>query len=108
VYVKELGVGNTLVIKIKGNITTGYGWYLDNPKELHEEKIISPLNLDEHNSAEYVTDKHEKGMSGVGGNYYFKFKLLSATNGTTPLRFVNKRAWEKEDFTTINVNLKIN
>ena len=85
-----------LVIQIKGNPTTGYGWYLDNKNEVESSEKLKILNLNDNNSTDdYVSDPHEEGMTGYGGYYYFKFKVIKS-DVEQDLVFINKRPWEKE------------
>ena len=95
--------GDEFFIKIHGNPTTGYAWYLN--ENSNRDNLLA-LNLNENNSStNYETDPHESGMVGVGGNYYFKFKGLKT--GQYNLLFVQKRAWENyniaERFVLLNV-----
>ena len=90
-------------IKVRGNPTTGYGWYLS---ENSDKENLLTLNLDEYNSCnDYVVDKHPEGMVGVGGNYYFKFKGLK--EGNYNLMFIKKRAWEQNNIAEKRVVLKV-
>jgi predicted secreted protein len=97
-----------LVITMRGNPTTGYGWYLKNANELNEDVLI-PKNLNEHNTAkDYVTDEHPEGMVGVGGSYKFKFLCNKASEENVDLVFEYKRPWEKNEAlrtVTVKVNL---
>ncbi len=86
----------TLVVKIQGNPTTGYGWYLDNHKNLRTDEL-KPLNLDESGSPdEYKTDPHPPGYVGVGGYYYFRFQPKKP-GVTVDLVFIHKRIWSPEE-----------
>ena len=94
-----------IVIKIRGNPTTGYAWMIENVDHI-DRNLIAPLNLNKYNSTnEFITDPHEEGMTGVGGYYLFKFKPLML--GTVNLNFIYKRAWEDNYSykveTTINI-----
>lgn len=96
-------VGDILSIKIKGNPTTGFIWMLD-PANLNKN-ILKPLNLNEHNSAEYIPDTHPEGMVGFGGNYKFKFEALA--EGNIDLKFINKQPWMPDIARTVSVKVKI-
>ena len=90
-------------IKVAGNPTTGYSWFLN---ENSDENNLKALNLNKYKSSEdYVINKHPEGFVGVGGVYYFNFKGVQ--KGNFNLLFVNKRPWEetnaKERRITINV-----
>ena len=99
----DAGLNDEFFIKIHGNPTTGYGWYL---MENSNKEDLLALNLDENNSSEnYETDAHPEGYVGVGGDYFFKFK--GAKQGQYNLLFVKKRIWEQnvisEKYVVVNV-----
>ena len=82
------------IIKVAGNPSTGYGWFLGKKTE---DNGLKCTNCDEYNSSnDYKVDKHPAGMVGVPGNYYFIFS--GEQKGHIDLEFVNKRPWEKESF----------
>jgi predicted secreted protein len=99
-------INQILQVKIRGNPTTGYGWFIINLSNL-DQKVLKPLNLNEYNSTDdYITDTHPPGFVGVPGYYYFKFLPINISNGTL-LTFVNKRPWEETDERTVNLTVKI-
>ena len=71
--------GEIFQILIEGAPSTGYSWYLKNKDELIKSKI-TPLNLNEYNSVEWIGNPHKKGMVGYGGNFNFLFKLENNSN----------------------------
>jgi len=83
-------------IKIAGNPTTGYSWYLENAEELKSSDVILPTNLNERNgSDDYVSVPHEEGMVGYGGTFIYKFNVKDACGKELPkLNFGYKRPWE--------------
>ena len=89
--------GQTFSIKIRGNKTTGYSWFLLNPEKLDKE-TIEPLNLNEHNTTtNYQMDENPNHLSGVGGFFYFDFKIPeNAETQMLELSFVHKRPWEDQ------------
>ncbi len=97
----------TMVIRIRGNPTTGYLVSLkSNISEFGKVPVITPLNLNKKNSTDdYFTDKHPEGFVGVGGFYYFKFSC--EREGTNKLEFENKRTWDTSDATILTVNLTV-
>jgi predicted secreted protein len=100
-------VGKVLIVKIRGNPTTGYGWYLENVGLLNNAQL-EPLNLNEyHSSDDYITDEHEPGMVGVPGSYYFKFKAHVALADPIELKFSHKRPWEDQPLRTASVLVTI-
>jgi len=94
----------TFNVKIQGNPTTGYSWYLDNVDEVNGSGV-EPLNLDETNSGDYIQDNAQSGMDGVGGTFVFKFQVKEVDDLPT-LKFVYKRPWEKSAIATAEVNLE--
>jgi len=91
------------ILKVNGNPTTGYSWYLSaNSDEIN----LKCLNLNKWKSSEnYVVDKHETGFVGVGGTYYFKFQGVK--EGTYDMTLIKKRAWEPEAIQTKNIQVEI-
>ncbi len=95
--------GSIIVLKLKGNPTTGYSWYL-NDSNL-DTSMIKPLNLNKYKSAEYKSEPHPEGFVGYGGTYYFKFEALKT--GSTSCSFSYKRVWMKENNKTYNITFTI-
>lgn len=90
-YEFNAGVNDEFYIKIHGNPTTGYSWYLS---ENSDKENLLALNLsDVDSSADYQVDPHPPGFVGIGGTFYFRFKGLK--EGNYNLFFVKKRIWEK-------------
>ncbi len=88
--------GSEFNIKIAGNPTTGYSWFLNNEDEL-KKGGVQPTNLDEYKSADYVQDDAPMGMAGVGGKFDFKFKLDEGKKNVPEIMLSYKRPWEKND-----------
>ncbi len=78
-------------LKIKGNPTTGYEWYILNYDELSNLDIIC---LNKHNSGDFISDPHESGIVGIGGTYTFRFKVNSHNNNFKTIKLIYKRDWE--------------
>ncbi|ORX41843.1 hypothetical protein BCR36DRAFT_170522 [Piromyces finnis] len=97
----EVEEGSYFDVKLSGNPTTGYSWYLDNINDI--EDAIELLNGD----GDYIQDKSKPGMSGVGGTFIFKFQVKK-TDKLPSLRFVYKRIWEETSIATAEVILKSN
>ena len=110
---KELKVEDNKEFKIvlQGNPTTGYSWFMTNSEAVKNSNVIEILNLNEYNgSQDYVKDASEPGMVGVGGAFYFKFKVKNGAGKELPkLIFEYKRPWEKEKPVIGNaeINLKL-
>jgi len=101
--------GEIISLKIRGNKTTGFGWYLENRDAL-EKNIIDPLNLDESKSTQdYMVDENPDHLMGIGGYFHFDFKIMdNAEKKTVELIFSNKRPWEdKQPMTLVHVNVII-
>lgn len=91
------------ILKVRGNPTTGYSWYLSKNSD---EKNLKCLNLNKYNSSEnYVVDKHPPGFVGVGGTFYFKFQGVK--EGNYDVILVKKRPWEPEPIQTKTVKVEI-
>jgi predicted secreted protein len=77
--------GQTFIVALKSNPTTGYTW---NIKNAGNEKVISLLDT------AYVNDAsdNQPAIVGQGGRQYWYFKALQA--GTTELQMVYARPWE--------------
>ena len=96
--------GKFFTIKIRGNPTTGYGWYLENPTQ--NKKFLKAFDLNEQNeSIHYIPDKVPPGWTGGGGFYYFRFLALSS--GEVTLIFNNKRPWDPNSSHTYSLNVII-
>ena len=82
-------------IALEGNPTTGYSWFMKNVEEVKNSGLIEILNLNEHNSTEYL--KEGGNLLGQGGVFCFKFKVNNKEKKDMPkLIFEYKRPWEKE------------
>lgn len=91
------------IMKVSGNPTTGYSWYLTSNSD---ESNLKCLNLNKWKSSEnYVVHQHEPGFVGVGGTYYFKFQGIK--EGLYVVTLVKKRIWEQEDIQTKNIKVEI-
>jgi predicted secreted protein len=94
-------LGRYFTFKIKGNLTTGYGWYVENVSTI--KRYVTPLNLNQDNSTnEYY---QESGRFGAGGNYYFRFKAIR--KGTIYILFSNKQLWDPSTVTRYYFRIKI-
>jgi len=77
----ELNVGQSFVIALESNPTTGYTW--------HEDFDKSFLELLGH---EYERSLAGEGLVGAGGTESFEFKALK--KGETEITMVYKQGWE--------------
>lgn len=86
---------------VEGNPTTGYQWYVikNDP-----EKILTFNNLNEFNTTnDYIPANN---MPGSNGLYYFNVK--AANNGTVPVSFIYKRAWDDEPAFNFTIYTSVN
>ena len=92
----KVKVGDTISLKIAGNITTGFSWQVAELDANYLQQLGDP---------EYKTDS---ALTGAGGMYTFKFKALSA--GTTTLTLNYLRTWETnippEKIYTLTIEVK--
>ena len=95
----------TIVLIMKGNPTTGFSWLVEDPKKI-DKTILEPLNINKFNTADdYVSDPHEQGMVGYGGNFHFKFRPLK--EGKTSIKFLYKQPWMPNSAYEVNVDITI-
>ena len=80
----ELNKNEIFEISLKTNPTTGYLWKW---KKDNSFKIVDSL------STNYVQDKTDAQMTGVGGNIVWKFKAKQT--GIDTLTFEYCRSWEE-------------
>jgi predicted secreted protein len=105
-----LKTGQKFIIELEGNPTTGYYWFLDETEKINKE-LITPLNLNEKNSAEYYSinsqDDSEMKRVGGGGIFHFKFQVHDVNSGSDVLNFVYKRPWTNKLEVRKKINLKV-
>lgn len=106
--------GDNFVVKLDGNASTGFGWYLEQPdqkKNQDQLSILNPKNLNEKNGGEYEQTPAPEGMVGIPGFYKFEFNPKSVENKLIQLVLAYKRIWEKDVApdrkVTINLNITI-
>lgn len=111
-YNYTLPLRQQLVVKMRGNPSTGYGWYLDqlNPNGSNkiDKTVLKPTNLDQYNSGDFVIDPHPEGYVGVPGYFIFKFMPVKTANNVK-IVFVYMRPWETDTppDRTVTINLRI-
>jgi len=79
----EVKAGDTFVVSLKGNITTGYDWSIANLDERF---------LQQQGEADYESDSD---LIGAGGTATYTFKALSA--GQTTLKLIYSRPFEPDN-----------
>jgi inhibitor of cysteine peptidase len=81
----DVEVGRRVRIRLAGNPTTGYSWFLM-PMEGAAVKAEGKL--------EYKPNAHRPGMVGVGGTFELLLRAVQA--GESIVRLEYKRPWEKD------------
>ncbi|MCK4392450.1 protease inhibitor I42 family protein, partial [Candidatus Bipolaricaulota bacterium] len=89
-----MDVGNTLIVRLWGNPTTGYLWECT---QTLIEGVLQLLNV------EFQSAAAPSGMVGVSGVFIFRFQILAS--GTVPLQLVYHRPWEEEAIETFSVTI---
>lgn len=77
--------GQAIVLSLKGNITTGYGWDVDKV----DGTSVAPVG-----EIKYRSDAQPEGMVGGGGVFEAKFKARQPGKTTIKLKYC--RPWEKD------------
>jgi inhibitor of cysteine peptidase len=75
-----LGVGEEFTIKVQSNPTTGYKW-----QPLFDDNILKEISHD------FIPVSN---MTGSSGMERFNFKAMKP--GTTSVKMIYKRVWEKQ------------
>ena len=78
-------IGQQILIRLKGNPTTGYRWDV---AKLEGEAI------EQVGKAKYAVDKGAEGRMGAGGTFVFTFKAVRKGKATLTLAYA--RPWEKK------------
>jgi len=79
----QLKKGQTLVVTLEGNPTTGYSWEVAEPLD---EKVLRQAGEPEF--------KQESDALGAGGVQILRFEAVNA--GKTTLKLIYHRPWEKD------------
>ncbi len=79
----QLKKGQTLVVTLEGNPTTGYSW-----------EVAEPLDEQVLRQAGEAEFKQESEALGAGGVQILRFEAVNA--GTITLKLVYHRPWEKD------------
>lgn len=81
----KVKVGQRLVVRLAGNMTTGFAWTCTDP-------VGATVTAD--GEPGYETAAAAEGVAGAGGTHTFAFKAVSA--GSRELHFAFARSWEKD------------
>ena len=79
----QLKKGQTLVVTLEANPTTGYSWEVTEPLD---EQVLRQLGEPEF--------KAESDLVGAGGVQILRFEAVNA--GQTTLKLAYRRSWEKD------------
>jgi len=87
-------VGQNFSIKMQGNPSTGYNWYLDS--ENSDSNAVACLNLSEYGTGDYLKAEQAGGnlgmICGAPGYSVFNFEIKQA--GEHKVTLIYKRGWE--------------
>lgn len=78
----EINSGETFIIVLEGNPTTGYTW---------EVETIDATILQQLGEPDFSPDSN---AIGSGGKFTFRFKAISV--GQSPLKLIYHRPWEQD------------
>lgn len=82
----DVKVGDTVVVRLDANRTTGYNWLL--PEGYQAEKVLLPL----HPTSRYDTNINGFYAMGVGGVEIWEFQAVNAGNVSLMLEY--RRSFE--------------
>ena len=104
--------GQKFKVKLTGNPTTGYSWFLLNLENLASSKYVSNVDANKDGTAGgYVPSvtPSEDGMqlAGSGGYFYYTFKAVDKTSEPVELLFSYQRPWLKTNDDPNAVKVKI-
>ena len=89
--------GQQFKVKLAGNPTTGYSWFLLNVKKLTSTSAVQNVDTNEDGSAGGYVSKNVKGLVGAGGDFFFTFKAVTKTTEPVELLFSYQRPWQKTE-----------
>jgi inhibitor of cysteine peptidase len=81
----ELRAGGVFQVALRGNPSTGFGWYADS---------LDTNILEQQGDWEFDPDNSSPGVSGSGGTFSLDFKAVGS--GMTSLQLVYRRPWEPD------------
>jgi inhibitor of cysteine peptidase len=92
----NLRVGETLVVQLAGNPTTGFQWTENDPLP----------GVIEQRSSEYEQDPGSDDMVGAGGTYEFRYEAVEEGEGTLSLTYARPGESPEVD-STWSVTLRV-
>lgn len=81
----QLRVGQTMVVALDSNSTTGYQWQVSDV----EGGVLTP----DTPFGEEIVEPHAPGLVGVGGTTHWRY--VASRPGAVTLTFTYRRAWER-------------
>ena len=86
-------------LKLAGNPTTGYSWFLLNLKSLIESGFVLNVDTNKDGSAGGYVQKEEvdengNTIEGAGGDFYFTFEAVAKTSEPVSFLFSYQTPWE--------------
>jgi len=81
----NLGAGDTLVVRLRSNPSTGYSWYT----------VLAPSSLITLVGHTYTPDRSPSRPIGAGGVEEFRFRRASAAQGAEWFRMLSLRPFER-------------
>ena len=105
-FTVDVKKGEEFALKLRGNPTTGYSWFLLNPNDVTDS--LQASNISAEGTATYVPDSKDPMLVGGGGAYYYKFKAVKVANEPKVLNFLYQRAWLKNENSAPTVSVKVN
>ena len=103
--------GKNFKVKLAGNPTTGYTWFLLNLESLASSKYVSNVDTNEDGTAggyiPSVPQFDDLPVIGSDGDFYYTFKAVAKTSEPVELLFSYQRPWLKTNDDPNAVKVKI-
>jgi predicted secreted protein len=99
----QVKANSRITLKILGNPTTGYEWFVNRAKL--DSSFIKPVRLAASNRGRFTEPTVPFGFTGAPGYYSFDFDTLDP--GKTTVEFFYRRPWETEPERRLRANLEI-
>jgi len=90
--VQTISIGDTLVVALEGNASTGYQWIRTEPTSINGDP------LDAISEGDYV----DHSPDACGGPGTFSFTYEAVTTGVVTLTYTYRRPWEDEIIETVS------
>jgi len=90
--VQTISMGDTLIIALEGNASTGFQWIRAEPASVNGDP------LDAVSEGDYAEDDPDV----CGGPGTFSFTYEAVTNGVVTLTYTYRRPWEEEFIETVS------